>query len=155
PVGRLGPAAPGTERLGPEVERRFGAEPEGDRVHHPGARAPAWNAGVLEERDVRARAAALVRVKQVVHGGVVLVDRLLDEAQAEDACVEVHVAGSVGGDARHVVNAFELHGPSLSRDWPPNGDCPETIEARRDPGPRRASKVTGTVPVRGLSQRSG
>ena len=98
----------GEPRL-PEVERLVGGDAEGDRVHHPGAGAPAARARVLEERDVGAGAALLVGVEEVVDGGVVLVDGLLDHAQAEHPRVEVDVARRVAGDAGHVVDAFEAH----------------------------------------------
>ena len=49
---------------------------------------------VLEERDVRAGRALLVRVEEVVHGRVVLVDRLLHEPQPERARVELDVRGA-------------------------------------------------------------
>ncbi len=75
----------------------------------PVAGAAAPGARVLEERDVGARAAQLVGVEEVVDGRVVLVDRLLDHPQPEDAGVEVDVAGCVAGDARDVVDAFEAH----------------------------------------------
>ena len=45
----------------------------------------AAGARVLEERDVGAGAALLVRVEEVVDGRVVLVDRLLDQPQSEHA----------------------------------------------------------------------
>ena len=97
------------DALLPEVERLLGADAEGDEVHHPVARAPSRRAGVLEERDVGARGAALVGVEEVVDGRVVLVDRLLDHPQAELARVELDVRRRVAGDARDVVDAFELH----------------------------------------------
>src|SRR5437660_1504252 len=73
--------------------------------------APAPRVRVLEERDVRARAALLVRVEEVVDGRVVLVHRLLDEPQAEDAGIEVDVPRRVAGDQRDVVDPLELHLP--------------------------------------------
>ena len=82
------------EPLLPEVERLLGADAPRDRVDHPGAGPPAPRARVLEERDVGAGAALLVRVEQVVDGRVVLVDRLLDEPQPEDADVELDVAAA-------------------------------------------------------------
>jgi hypothetical protein len=93
----------------PEVERALGADAEGDRVHHPGARAAAARARVLEERDVGAGASGLVRVEEVVDGGIVLIDGLLHEPQPEHAHVEVDVPRRVAGDAGHVVDAFEPH----------------------------------------------
>ena len=86
-------------------------------MHHPGAGLAAAGAGVLEEGDVCAGRAFLVGVEQVVDGRIVLVDGLLHEPEPEDARVEVDVPGCVGGDRRHVVNAFELHVVS----FPPRG----------------------------------
>ena len=97
------------EARGPEVERLLRGDPEGDRVHHPGAGTAAAGARILEERDVGAGAALLVGVEEVIDGRVVLVDSLLDESQSEHAGVEVDVAGCVAGDAGHVMNAFEAH----------------------------------------------
>ena len=102
PLGRV-------ESLLPEVERLFRADPPDDRVHHAGARMAAPRAGILEERDVRAGASLLVRVEEVIDGRIVLVDRLLDESQAEHAGVEVDVAWRVGGDQRDVVDTFQPH----------------------------------------------
>src|SRR6185436_12032647 len=82
----------------------------GDAVHHAAPGAPARGARVLEERQVRARAALLVGVEEVVDGRVVLVDALLDEPQSEDARVEVDVGRRVAGDRRDVVDALQLHG---------------------------------------------
>jgi len=82
-------------------------------MHHPRACPTRAGALVLEERQVGARVTVLVRVEQVVDGRVVLVDRLLDEPQPEQADVEVDVALRVAGDAGHVVDAFELHGTSV------------------------------------------
>ena len=93
----------------PEVERVLRADAERDRVHHPRAGPAAAGARVLEERDVGSGAAGLVGVEEVVDGRVVLVDGLLDHAQAEHARVEVDVAGCVAGDAGHMVDAFEAH----------------------------------------------
>ncbi len=97
------------DSLLPEVERLLGRDAERNAVHHPRAGAAARRVRVLEERDVRAARATLVRVEEVVDGRVVLVDRLLDEPEAEDAGVEVHVARRVRGDARDVVDPLELH----------------------------------------------
>ena len=85
------------------------ADPERDRVHHSVAGAAAAGARILEEGDVRAGTAVLVRVEEVVDRRVVLVDRLLHHPQAEHAGVEVDVPRCVAGDAGHVVDAFEPH----------------------------------------------
>ena len=94
----------------PEVERLLGRDPEDDAMHHARPRTSAPRARVLEERDVRARGAALVGVEEVVDGRVVLVDGLLDQAQAEHAHVEVDVARRVAGDRSDVVDSLEAHG---------------------------------------------
>ena len=73
--------------------------------------APA-GARVLEEGDVRAGAALLVGVEEVVDRRVVLVDGLLDEPQAEDARVEVDVPGGVARDARDVMDPLERRVPA-------------------------------------------
>ena len=113
-------AAVGRDPLGaeprlPEVERLLRADAERDRVHHPRSGPAAARARVLEEGDVRAGAARLVGVEQVVHGGVVLVDGLLDHPQAEHAGVEVDVARRIAGDAGHVMDAFEAHVALLAK----------------------------------------
>ena len=78
----------------PEVERLRRADAPDDRVHHPRAGAAGRGARVLEEGDVGAGVALLVRVEEVVDGRVVLVDRLLHQPQAERARVVVDVAGA-------------------------------------------------------------
>src|SRR3954451_3581100 len=78
-------------------------------MHHstPGPARPGLR--VLEEGQVAAGAALLVGVKEVVDGRIVLVDGLLDQPHAEDANVEVNVAGGVARNAGDVVDAFEAH----------------------------------------------
>ena len=76
-------------------------------IPRPGAAAAGVR--VLEEGQVASGAPLLVGVEEVVDGRVVLVHGLLDEPEAEDANVEVDVAGRVGGDARDVVDALEAH----------------------------------------------
>ena len=107
PARRVDAIALAGEPLLPEVERLVGADAADDRVHHPGARPAAPRARVLEEGDVGARAALLVGVEEVVDGRVVLVDRLLDQPQAEHARVEVDVPRRVARDQRDVVDALE------------------------------------------------
>src|SRR4051794_3043704 len=96
----------GTEPVLPELQR-------GDAVHdpvdHPRTRSPGPRLRVLEERQIGARGGVLVGVEEVVDGRIVLVDRLLDEPQAEHPHVEVDVARSVARDRGDVVDAFELH----------------------------------------------
>ena len=102
------------KRSRPEGQRLLGADARDDPVHHPGARAARDGAGVLEEGQLGAGAAALVGVEQVVDAGVVLVDGLGHQPQAEHARVEVDVARRVAGDRRDVVDALEPHGSSTS-----------------------------------------
>ena len=71
------------EPAGPEVQRGFRAHAPDHAIGHSRARAAATGAWILEERQVGAGRALLVRVEQVVDGRVVLVDGLLDEPQAE------------------------------------------------------------------------
>ena len=97
------------QALLPEVQRRVGANPPADRVHHPGARSSATRSGILEERDVAPRGPLLVGVEQVIDGRIVLVDGLLDHPQTEDARVEVDVPGRVGRDAGDVMDAVQAH----------------------------------------------
>src|SRR4029078_12520207 len=89
-------------------------------------------ARVLEEGDVGAGAARLVRVEQVVHRGVGLVDGLLDHSQAEHAGIEVDVAWGIAGDAGHVMDAFEAHGLSSPKSSRPS----VRLAARNSPPPR-------------------
>src|SRR6266446_1905681 len=72
------------------------------------ARPRAW---VFEEGQVESGAALVVAVEEVVDRRVVLVDRLLDQAQTQPARVEVHVGLRIAGDRCDVMNAFELHAP--------------------------------------------
>ncbi len=99
----------GTEALLPEPESLVGGHAPTNRVHHSCPCLPAACSRVLEEGDVAARASVLVGVEEVVHRRVVLVDRLLDEAEAENAGVEVDVLGRIPGDAGDVVDAFQAH----------------------------------------------
>ncbi len=135
--------------LGPEVERLLGGDAEDDAMHHPVAGAPVGRARVLEEGDVGARVARLVCVEQVVDGGVVLVHRLLHETQPERAGVELDVGRGVARDARHMVDAFELH------DWRllcPRYDRRDEVRCRSPrSGPRR---VHGRDPRR-AARRQG
>ena len=79
----------------------------------PAPARPGRRARVLEEGEVGARAALLVRVEEVVDGRIVLVDGLLHQAQAEHARVEVDVAGGVARDGGDVVDPLEPHARRL------------------------------------------
>ena len=65
-----------------------------------------------EEGQDRAGPPGLVAVVEVVGAGIVEVDGLLDEPQAERPGVEVDVAAGVAGDRRDVVDAVLGHGRS-------------------------------------------
>src|SRR5947209_15919063 len=101
-------AAVVAEPLGPEVDRLRPLQPPDDAVNHPLASTSAGNTGVLEEGEVSAGIARLVAVEQVVDRSVVLVNRLLHQAQAKYADVEVDVLLRVGGDRSDVVDALEF-----------------------------------------------
>ena len=137
-------------RFCPEVERLFRADAEGDECTIPSPARPR-RAGVLEERDVGAGGAALVGVEEVVDGRVVLVDRLLDHPQAQFARVELDVRGRVAGDARDVVDPFELHAHSMT-----HARSRDRRQADRDRGApgSRAGRRRGPDPgARGRHQR--
>src|SRR5438552_4592107 len=72
----------------PEVERLVRADAKSDPVDHPGPRAAAHQTWILEEGEIRAWAAVLVGIEEVVDRRVVLVDRLLHQAHAHEAGVE-------------------------------------------------------------------
>ena len=71
---------------------------------YPGATPGRAGAGMVH------RVVWRVAVEEVVDGRVVLVDRLGDHPEAEDARVEVDVPAGVAGDGCDVVEAVELHG---------------------------------------------
>src|SRR6185312_66626 len=87
------------QSLLPEVERLGRGNPPHDAVDHPRACLPSARARVLEEGDVRAGRADLVRVEEVVNGRVVLVDSLLHHPQTQRSGVELDVARRVRRDA--------------------------------------------------------
>src|SRR5690242_3829433 len=62
----------------------------------------------VEEGDVGAGARVAIGVEQVIRAGVVLVDRLLDQAQAERAGVEATVGRRLGGDRGQMMKAGKL-----------------------------------------------
>jgi len=92
------PGAPPTSpasRPGPERGRRDLAQTD----------TAAGGARPDEEGHDRARPSELVAVVEVVRAGVVEVDRLLDQPQAQHPDVEVDVALGVAGDRGHMVDA--------------------------------------------------
>src|ERR1700676_1959057 len=66
----------------PEPERLVRAHAHRDPVDHARAGPASDQPRILEEGEIGAWAAVLVGVEEVVDGGVVLVDRLLDQPQA-------------------------------------------------------------------------
>ena len=103
------------EALGPEDERLLGADAVDDPVHHARAGPAGDRARVLEEGQVGAGGRFLVAVEEVVDAGIVLVDGLRGQPEAQDARVEVDVAAGVAGDRADVVDAFESHVSSPQR----------------------------------------
>ena len=97
--------AVGAEPPRPEGERVLGGDPPDDPVDHAAPARPGAPR-VLEEGEVGARVAALVGEEEVVDGRVVLVDRFLDQPQAQHPRVEIDVALSVLGDRGYVVNSL-------------------------------------------------
>ena len=99
----------GGEPLRPEVERVRGGDAPDDPVDHPGAGPAQRRAG--NSKKVRSEPALplLVGVEEVVDGRVVLVDRFLDQPQAQHPGVEVDVALRVLGDRGDVVDSLQLH----------------------------------------------
>src|SRR5207245_5293634 len=94
----------------PEPERLIARHSEGGAVDHPCARAAPNQARILEEREVSARAAFLIRIEEVIDGGVVLVDGLLDQPEAHDAGVEQDIPGGVCRDRADVMDSVQrLH----------------------------------------------
>src|SRR5207245_10380174 len=91
----------------PEPERLIGAHAQTDAVYHPRAGAAPSQIWILEEGGGGAGASFLVGVEEVVDGGIVLVDRLLDQAHAHDAGVEEQVVRGVGRDRAYVVDAVQ------------------------------------------------
>src|SRR5450631_2865408 len=107
-VGTLRLDSLAREPLRPEVECLFRADTEGDAVDHPGPCTSSRHPRVFKEGHISSGAGLLVRVEEVIDGGVVLVDRLLDQPKAEYAGIKSHVARRVGSDGRDVVDAVEL-----------------------------------------------
>ena len=129
--------AAGPQTLRPEVEGLGRADPPHDSVHHSGAGAPRRRAGKLEEGEVGPWVAPLVGIEEVVDGRLILVDRLLDQPQPEQAGVEVDVALRVGRDRRDVVDALELHDPLTTQDSAAIGPPSPGRAPRRAPRRRR------------------
>src|SRR5215217_4595464 len=109
-----------------------------DSVGPPGGAFP------LEERE-HARTVLFVGEIEVIRRGVVEVDRLLDQAQAERAGVEVHRALSVAGNRGQVVDTIDggwrvghersfLHDAMMRRRCTCTGLCPRPEHEREREG---------------------
>jgi len=105
------------EPVVPELDRVRRGDAEDDAVHHAAAGTSRPGMRILEEGQVAAGAPLLVGVEEVVDGRIVLVDGLLHEPQAENADVEVDVAGRVAGDAGDVVDTLEAHRCTVTIAW--------------------------------------
>jgi hypothetical protein len=66
--------------------------------------------GPVEEGDVRAGGRLRVRIEQMIGADIVLIDRLLHEAQTQRLGVEGMIAARVCGDGGQMVNSGQLHG---------------------------------------------
>ncbi|MCY1378500.1 hypothetical protein D9M69_661400 [compost metagenome] len=64
----------------------------------------------VEERDVGSWRCQPIGIKQMVGAGIVLIDRLLDEAKTKRVGVEASVARCVCGDGCQMVQPCELRG---------------------------------------------
>ena len=64
----------------------------------------------VEESQIAAGRGFAVGIEQVIGGDVVLIDRLLHEAHAEQAGIESDIARRIGGDGGEMMDAGELHG---------------------------------------------
>src|SRR5579883_3384012 len=94
----------------PEAQRVGRGDAPRDPVRHSRAGAAALGPRVLEEREVRAGAAVLIGVEQVIDGRIILVHRFLDQPQAEQPGVKVDVSRRIRRDRGDVVNPVESHG---------------------------------------------
>ena len=115
PVASRSPYALAGQPLGPEVERLHRGHPPADLVDHPVAGAPGAAPGYSKKVMSEPGLPLLVGVEEVVDGRVVLVDRLLHQAQTQHARVEVDVAPGVAGDGSDVVDALEFDATEPTR----------------------------------------
>ena len=93
----------------PPVERSNRRDAPIDPRHHPFARAPQPRAWVLKKRQCSTRSSRVIAVVQVICTGIIEVDGLLDESQAQHTAIELGVTRTVSGDCGDVMNALQLH----------------------------------------------
>ena len=96
----------GDQPGGPE-RQAVGGHGERGGVGLTVAGATAAETGPREEREDRAGRADAVTVVEVIGGRVVEVHGALDQAQAEDAGVEIDVTARIAGDRGNVMQACE------------------------------------------------
>src|SRR5690606_19855403 len=63
----------------------------------------------VEEGQFGSRRRRTVGIEKVIGAGIVLIDGLLDQAQAEQLGVEALVSRDVSGDRSQMMNARQLH----------------------------------------------
>jgi len=97
-------AREGREPVAPEFEAVL-SDRESGCVEEAGSMVSSLDVRPREEGHDGAGASRIVAVVEVVGSGVVEVDGLLDEAEAEDSGVELDVACGVAGDGGDVVDA--------------------------------------------------
>ena len=103
-VGAFGDDAVALEFYDPVLERLGGDEERGG-VDHAGAAPSGRGHGEGEEGEDRAGTAVRVAEIEVVGAGIVEIDGELDQAEPEDAGVEIDAALGVGRDRGDVVDA--------------------------------------------------
>ena len=113
-LGRLVRHALLDEAVGPEADR-FLRHPERRLLRLADSGPSRRHMGPGEEGQDGAGPPGLVAEIEVIGAGIVEVDGLLDEPQAERPGVEVAVAAGVAGDRGDVVDAVLGHGLSPSR----------------------------------------
>src|SRR5581483_1067756 len=102
----------------PPVERGFAGYAKAGPGDRMGAAALPAD-GPVEEGQVAAGTGQPVGIKQVVSRDVVLVDGLLDQAEAEYIPVEGEIPRRVGGHGGEMVDTGELHGSHSRGARPP------------------------------------
>src|SRR5437588_4260479 len=93
----------------PEAERLGRSKAPHDAVHHSRAGPAALDPRVFEKGEIGAGAAVLIGVEKMVDGRIVLVDRFLDQPQAEHPRVKIHVPRRVARDRGNVMDPVECH----------------------------------------------
>jgi hypothetical protein len=99
----------------PIVQRRLRRHPEPGARDRPRA-PPLAGHRPIKERDVRPRRRQPIGVEQVVSRGVILVDGLFDQPQAQDLRIKMVIRRGIGGNSGEMVETGKKHGsPSCVR----------------------------------------